>query len=354
MPQPTENQIISALRSVQWEGRDIVTCGMVAGVTFSQDEKGTKVNLILDIEPKKSSDIDALKDQAEQAIKSVAGVASVAVIFTAHQAAHKHEHEHSHGPQKMELPQIKHIVAVASGKGGVGKSTVAVNLAAALSQQGLKVGLMDADVYGPSIPHMMGLEDEPEIDADEKMEPLERDGIKVMSIGFLVDESEPMIWRGPMVHSAITQLLNGVAWGNLDVLVIDLPPGTGDAQLTLSQTVPLAGAVIVSTPQDVALLDARKAIAMFRRMDIPILGIVENMSTFECPQCKTRSDIFGHGGARAEAEKLKIPFLGEIPLDLSLRKLSDEGKPLTLFEPKSPIAAQYRAIADQLWLALNT
>jgi ATP-binding protein involved in chromosome partitioning len=239
----------------------------------------------------------------------------------------------------MELPGIRFIVAVASGKGGVGKSTTAVNLAMALSQKGLKIGLMDADVYGPSIPRMMGLSGEPFMNENEKMEPLVRDGVKVMSLGFLIDEAEPMIWRGPMVHSAITQLFQNVAWGDIDVLVIDLPPGTGDAQLTLAQTVLLSGAVIVSTPQDIALLDARKALAMFRKTDIPILGIVENMSFFECPHCKARSDIFSHGGARAEAEKLGIPFLGEIPLDIKLREKS--------------IATEYRAIADKLWDSLN-
>jgi ATP-binding protein involved in chromosome partitioning len=236
---------------------------------------------------------------------------------------------------------------------------------------------MDADVYGPSIPRMMGLTGEPYVDEDGRMEPLvrdlfvekgehfstkresldshvnSRDGIKVMSMGFLVDEAQPMIWRGPMVHSAITQLFRDVLWGDLDILVIDLPPGTGDAQLTLAQTVPLTGAVIVSTPQDIALLDARKALMMFQKTDVPILGIIENMSYFECPYCKKRSDIFSHGGVHIEAEKLGIPFLGEIPLDIALREKSDEGEPLTLSEPKSSISIQYKAIADILWDALN-
>ncbi|MFA4995454.1 MAG: Mrp/NBP35 family ATP-binding protein [Bdellovibrionales bacterium] len=351
MPQLSQEAILSALRAVKWEGEDIVSRKMVAGVTFAKEEQGTKVNLIIEIEPKKGADIDGLNNQIEQAIKTIEGVSSVAVIFTAHQAAQEHKHEHA--SSKMDLPDIDYVVAIASGKGGVGKSTTAVNLAIALAQKGLKVGLLDADVYGPSIPRMMGLKGEPSMDENERMEPLMRDGVKVMSMGFLVDEAEAMIWRGPMVHSAIMQLFRDVAWGDLDILVVDLPPGTGDAQLTLSQTVPLAGAVIVSTPQDIALLDARKAMGMFRKTDVPILGLIENMSYFECPQCKARSNIFGHGGAQAEAEKLGIPFLGEIPLDITLREKSDEGEPLTLSAPKSTIAARYRTIADKLWTSLK-
>lgn len=351
MPQPTEPQILASLRAVQWNGQDVVSRGMVVGVTFAPEGQGTKVNLILQIEPDKSADIDGLKTNVEKAVGAVEGVSSVAVIFTAHQSAQK---KHAHGPQKMSLPNIKHIVAVASGKGGVGKSTTSVNLAAALVQKGLKVGLLDADVYGPSIPRLMGITGEPPVDQDNKMMPHQRYGMEVMSIGFLVDEASPMIWRGPMVHSAITQLFRDVAWGELDVLVVDLPPGTGDAQLTLAQTVPLAGAVIVSTPQDIALLDARKGLAMFQKVDVPILGIIENMSYFQCPHCGGRSDIFSHGGAHAEADKLNIPFLGEIPLDIAVRQKSDEGMPLTLSDPEGPIAAQYRAIADLLWVTLNT
>jgi ATP-binding protein involved in chromosome partitioning len=355
MPQPTKEQILSALGKVQWEGQDVVSRNMIVGMTFAQEEQGTKVNLIVEIKPEKDSDIDALENQIEKTISAVEGVSSVAVIFTAHQAPHQHQHEHHRAPasQIMDLPDIKYIVAVASGKGGVGKSTTAVNLAAAFAQKGLKAGLLDADVYGPSIPRMLGLMGEPFLNENKKMEPLERDGIKVMSMGFLIDEDEPMIWRGPMVHGAIMQLFRDVAWGPLDILVVDLPPGTGDAQLTLVQTVPLAGAVIVSTPQDIALLDARKALAMFQKTDIPILGLVENMSYFECPHCKKRSDIFSHGGARIEAENLGIPFLGEIPLDIALREKSDEGEPLTLSNPEGDIPAQYRAIADTLWASLN-
>ncbi|MFA5040933.1 MAG: Mrp/NBP35 family ATP-binding protein [Bdellovibrionales bacterium] len=349
MPKLTQEIILSALRAVLWEGKDIVTQKIVAGVTFTQEKQGTKVNLILEIEPKKDANIEGLKEQIEQTVSAIKDVSSVAIIFTAHQAAHAHEH----GAQKMDLPRIKHIVAVASGKGGVGKSTTAVNLAVAFSQKGLKVGLLDADVYGPSIPRMMGLTDEPYMDENKKLAPIERDGIKVMSMGFLIDEAQPMIWRGPLVHTAITQLFRDVLWGDLDILVVDLPPGTGDAQLTLTQTVPLSGAVIVSTPQDIALLDARKALAMFQKTDVPVLGIVENMSYFECPNCHVRSNIFSHGGARAEADNLEIPFLGEIPLDIKLRELSDKGEPLTLSEPESMISEQYTAIVSKLWDALN-
>jgi ATP-binding protein involved in chromosome partitioning len=349
MSQPTQETILSVLRSVPWADTNIVSCGMVTGMTFAQEERGTKVNLILQVEPKKETDVDNLKNRVERAMKGVDGVSSVAVIFTAHKAAHKH----AHAPQKISLPDIKHIVAVASGKGGVGKSTTAVNLAFALVQKGLKVGLMDADVYGPSIPRMMDLSGEPDVDENGKMEPLQRDGVKVMSMGFLIDEASPAIWRGPMVHGAIMQMFRDVDWGALDALIIDLPPGTGDAQLTLTQAVPLAGAVIVSTPQDIALLDARKALEMFRKTNVAVLGIIENMSSFECPHCKSRSDIFSHGGARREAEKLGLPFLGEIPLDIVLRETSDQGAPLTLSEPKGIIALCYRAIADRLWDALK-
>jgi ATP-binding protein involved in chromosome partitioning len=270
-------------------------------------------------------------------------------VLTAHQKPAAPAQRASHVPQKLSLPRVKYIVAVASGKGGVGKSTTAVNLAAALAQKGLHVGLLDADIYGPSIPRMLGVSGKPEVDADNKMIPHEKFGMAVMSMGLLVAEDTPMVWRGPMVHAAITQLFRDVVWGARDVLVVDLPPGTGDAQLTMAQTVPLSGAVIVSTPQDIALLDARRGLAMFQKVDVPVLGFVENMSYFQCPKCGERSDIFSHGGARAEAEKLGVPFLGEIPLDIAVRQHSDDGNPLVLAEPKGAIAAAYRTMADKLW-----
>lgn len=350
MAQLTEKLILEVLGHVAWEGADIVSRGMVTGMTFAPEANGTKVNLILEIEPKKGLDIEGLQKRVETAVTSIEGVSSVATIFTAHQGPHKHEHTPAAAPKpsKMDLPGIKNIIAVASGKGGVGKSTTAVNLATALLQKGLKVGLLDADVYGPSIPRMMGLSGEPYTNEDDRMEPLEREGLKVMSMGFLVAEGQPVIWRGPMVHSALVQMFRDVVWGDLDVLIVDLPPGTGDAQLSLAQSIPLAGAVIVSTPQDIALLDARKALAMFKKTDVPILGIVENMSYFECPHCKARTDIFSHGGAKDEAERLRIPFLGEIPLDIAIRERGDKGEPLGLSDAKNAISERYAAIADKI------
>jgi ATP-binding protein involved in chromosome partitioning len=244
------------------------------------------------------------------------------------------------------------VIAVASGKGGVGKSTTALNLALGLRDLGLRVGLLDADIYGPSVPRLTGIHEKPALDDNRKMIPIQRFGLSIMSIGFLVEEDTAMIWRGPMVMSAITQMLRDVAWGTLDILVVDMPPGTGDAQLTLAQNVPLKGAVIISTPQDLSLIDARRGLAMFRKVNVPVLGIVENMSYFQCPECGTRSDIFGHGGARHEAERLGVPFLGEIPLHISIRTSSDAGNPVVASEPDGPHAAIYRAIGalvrDQL------
>ncbi|MGB3864771.1 MAG: Mrp/NBP35 family ATP-binding protein, partial [Xanthobacteraceae bacterium] len=250
--------------------------------------------------------------------------------------------------KQAPIPGIAAIIAVASGKGGVGKSTTALNLALGLRDLGLRVGLMDADIYGPSVPRLTAIHDKPVVNEHKKMIPIERFGLSIMSIGFLVEEETAMIWRGPMVMSAITQMLREVAWGKLDILVVDMPPGTGDAQLTLAQNVPLKGAVIISTPQDLALIDARRGLAMFRKVNVPVLGIVENMSYFQCPQCGTRSDIFGHGGARHEAERLGVPFLGEVPLHMSIRATSDAGTPVMVSEPGGPHAAIYRAIATQV------
>jgi ATP-binding protein involved in chromosome partitioning len=243
------------------------------------------------------------------------------------------------------IPGVGTIIAVASGKGGVGKSTVAINLALALRDLGLKVGVLDADIYGPSLPKLLAIKERPETSGGTRLKPIQRYRMPVMSIGFLVEEETPMIWRGPMVMSALTQMLREVEWGDLDVMVVDMPPGTGDAQLTMAQQVPLRGAVIVSTPQDLALIDARRGIAMFRRVNVPVLGIVENMSTFVCPHCGTRSDIFGHGGARHEAERLGVPFLGEVPLALDIREKSDAGLPVVASEPNGPHAQAFRAIA---------
>jgi ATP-binding protein involved in chromosome partitioning len=255
---------------------------------------------------------------------------------------------HGHGQQPAGpagIPGVRTIIAVASGKGGVGKSTVAINLALALRDLGLKVGVLDADIYGPSLPKLLAIKERPETAGGTRLKPILRHGMPVMSIGFLVEEETPMIWRGPMVMSALTQMLREVEWGNLDVMVVDMPPGTGDAQLTMAQQVPLRGAVIVSTPQDLALIDARRGIAMFRRVNVPVLGIVENMSMFICPHCGTRSDIFGHGGARHEAERLGVPFLGEVPLALEIREKSDAGLPVVASDPDGAHAQAFRAIA---------
>ena len=264
---------------------------------------------------------------------------------------------HAHGggtqPGKRGVPGVEAIIAVASGKGGVGKSTTAVNLALALSANGLRVGVLDADIYGPSMPRLLGISGRPETVDGKVLKPMQNFGLKVMSMGFLVEEETPMIWRGPMVMSALTQMLREVEWGELDVLVVDMPPGTGDAQLTMAQQVPLAGAVIVSTPQDLALIDARKGLNMFRKVDVPLLGIVENMSYFIAPDTGKRYDIFGHGGARREAERLGVPFLGEVPLEMVIRETSDAGRPVVAGDPDGPHAKVYRDIAGKVWERLQ-
>ena len=252
------------------------------------------------------------------------------------------------------IPGVRHVVAVASGKGGVGKSTTSCNLALGFATLRLKVGILDADIYGPSQQKLFGLRGKPRLLGPRILEPLERFGVKVMSIGFLVEEDNAMVWRGPMVISAITQMLREVAWNDLDILVVDLPPGTGDAQLTMAQQTPLAGAVIVSTPQDIALIDARRGIEMFKKVNVPILGLIENMASFCCPACNHVTPIFGHGGARLEAERRGIPFLGEIPLDITIRQTSDDGRPIVATDPEGVHAKHYIGIARQLWMSITT
>jgi ATP-binding protein involved in chromosome partitioning len=314
---------------------------------------------------------ESVRAEAEAAVRAIPGVTVAMIALTAERKAgaapaaapHRHAqgvpHVSAHRPpaqpgpaspmsKQSEIPGISAVIAVASGKGGVGKSTTALNLALGLRDLGLRVGLLDADIYGPSVPRLTGIREKPRLNDDKKMIPIERFGLAIMSIGFLVEEETAMIWRGPMVMSAITQMLRDVVWGTLDILVVDMPPGTGDAQLTLAQNVPLKGAIIISTPQDLSLIDARRGLAMFRKVNVPVLGIVENMSYFQCPHCGTRSDIFGHGGARLEAERLAIPFLGEIPLHMSIRATSDSGTPVVESEPDGPHAAIYRAIGARV------
>ena len=316
---------------------------------------------------------EAVRERAQKAVAAVPGVRSVMVALTAERsgsagsargapprpqvspATRPRPGAPPGGPAAPSgIPGVQAIIAIASGKGGVGKSTTAVNLALALRELGLKVGILDADIYGPSMPKLLAIRERPQAIGGNRLRPIERFGTPVMSIGFLIEEETPMIWRGPMVMSALTQMLREVEWGALDVMVVDMPPGTGDAQLTMAQQVPLKGAVIVSTPQDLALIDARRGIAMFRRVNVPVLGIVENMSTFICPQCGARSDIFGHGGARREAERLNVPFLGEVPLDIAIREKSDSGSPVVATAPDSDYAKYYRDIAIRVRDGLAT
>jgi ATP-binding protein involved in chromosome partitioning len=356
MARLSEETILDALRQVQDsdQGSDVVSLKMVSGLIV----KDGNIAFSLEVAPERGPRLEPLRKACEKAVLALEGVTSVTAVLTAHKqgtptaaTAPSAAKPGKQGPMptRPEIPGIRSIIAVASGKGGVGKSTVAVNLALALKAQGLAVGLMDADVYGPSLPRMMAITGKPTSEDGKILIPMENHGIKCMSIGFLVAEDTPTIWRGPMVMSALEQMLRDVKWGELDVLVVDMPPGTGDAQLTMAQRVPLSGAVIVSTPQDIALLDARKGLNMFRRVDVPVLGIVENMSYFLCPSCGERHEIFGHGGARQEAERLGVPFLGEVPLHLAIRETSDAGTPIVASQPDSPHALAFRAIADIVW-----
>ncbi|WP_029007267.1 iron-sulfur cluster carrier protein ApbC [Azospirillum halopraeferens] len=360
MAKVTEEQVVGALKSVTDpdRGADIVSLNMLSGLVI----RDGNVAFSIEVDPARGAQAEPIRHAAEKAVEALPGVLSVTAVLTAHRAAgqeaprpqqsHGHAHAHDHGQGRQEkalVPGVRAIVAVASGKGGVGKSTTAANLALALAANGRKVGLLDADIYGPSMPRMLGIQGRPVSHDGHTLEPMENYGIKVMSMGFLVPEDTPMIWRGPMVMSALQQMLGDVNWGELDVLIVDMPPGTGDAQLTMAQQVPLAGAVIVSTPQDIALLDARKGLNMFRKVDVPVFGIIENMSYFCCPNCGHRSDIFSHGGARKEAEALGTDFLGEIPLDIAIRATSDEGRPIVVSQPESEHAVVYRAIATEVW-----
>ncbi|WP_076860576.1 Mrp/NBP35 family ATP-binding protein [Bradyrhizobium mercantei] len=363
----TQQQVLDCLAKVMSpRGVPLTNANVLSAITVTDG----KVFFSINVDAAEARAWESVRAQAENAVRAIPGVSVAMIALTAErkagsaaapaprpaggvQPASAHRHPHPPGAQspmarQAEIPGIAAVIAVASGKGGVGKSTTALNLALGLRDLGLRVGLLDADIYGPSVPRLTGIREKPQLNDDKKMIPLVRFGLSIMSIGFLVEEDTAMIWRGPMVMSAITQMLRDVAWGTLDVLVVDMPPGTGDAQLTLAQNVPLKGAVIVSTPQDLSLIDARRGLAMFKKVNVPVLGIVENMSYFQCPHCGTRSDIFGHGGARHEAEKLGVPFLGEVPLHIAIRTASDSGNPVVESEPDGPHAAIYRAIGGKV------
>jgi ATP-binding protein involved in chromosome partitioning len=364
----TQQQVLDALVKVRSpRGVALTNANVLSAITANDG----KVFFSINVDATEARAWESVRAEAEAAVRAIPGVTVAMIALTAERKAgaaappppppHRHAqgvpHVSSHKPpqspaspmsKQSEIPGIAAVIAVASGKGGVGKSTTALNLALGLRDLGLRVGLLDADIYGPSVPRLTGIREKPQLNDDKKMIPLQRFGLAIMSIGFLVEEDTAMIWRGPMVMSAITQMLRDVAWGTLDVLVVDMPPGTGDAQLTLAQNVPLKGAIIISTPQDLSLIDARRGLAMFKKVNVPVLGIVENMSYFQCPHCGTRSDIFGHGGARHEAERLGVPFLGEIPLHMSIRVSSDSGTPVVESEPDGPHAAIYRAIGAKV------
>jgi ATP-binding protein involved in chromosome partitioning len=371
----TQQQVLDALgRVMSPRGVALPHANVLSAITVADG----KVFFSINVNAAEARAWESVRAQAEAAVRAVPGVSAAMIALTAERKPgsaapppppqpHRHSHSHGHGVQPVsahrgppqgggpspmakqaEIPGIAAVIAVASGKGGVGKSTTALNLALGLRDLGLRVGLLDADIYGPSVPRLTGIHRKPDLNAERKMIPIERFGLSIMSIGFLVEEETAMIWRGPMVMSAITQMLRDVAWGALDVLVVDMPPGTGDAQLTLAQNVPLKGAIIISTPQDLSLIDARRGLAMFKKVGVPVLGIVENMSYFQCPHCGTRSDIFGHGGARHEAEKLGVPFLGEIPLHMDIRTTSDAGTPVVDSEPNGAHAAIFRSIGQKV------
>ena len=335
--------------------------GALGGVTVAE----SRVYVSIEVDRGQAAAAEPMRAEAERLVGALPGVSSVLVTLTAQKTsgaapvAGRPTPQAAPGPRAQAaragsmVPGVKTIIAVASGKGGVGKSTTACNLALAFHRLGLRTAVLDADIYGPSMPRLFALRGKPEMAEGKTMKPMEAFGLKIMSIGFLVEEETPMIWRGPMVMSAITQMLREVAWGEVDMMVVDMPPGTGDAQLTMAQSVPLAGAVIVSTPQDLALIDARRGIAMFRRVEVPILGVIENMSTFVCPHCGERTDIFAHGGAHREADRLDVPYLGEIPLALAIRESADAGHPIMIAEPDGPHALAYLAAAESLLATLG-
>ena len=349
----TEERVLEALKTVRFPGlsRDIVSFGFVKDLSVG----GGNVSLRLEIMTESAAAAEEIKRDATEKIRSLPGVHAVTIRLEVKSPASASPRGAPVGPpsEVRILPEVRYTIAVASGKGGVGKSTVAANLALALERVGYRVGLMDSDIYGPSQQMMMGIDEKPYVNESNQIVPVERYGVKVMSLGFLMDVDQPVIWRGPMVMKAVEQFLQDVAWGPLDFLVIDLPPGTGDAQLTLTQKIHLSGAVIVTTPQDVSLIDARKGLAMFQKVNVPVLGIVENMSYYVCPECGHRDEIFKHGGGRRTAEQLRVPFLGEIPLDPRVTIGGDSGRPIVAGEPKSAVTEAYLRIADQVASAVT-
>ena len=366
MASVTKDQVLAALADVldPDSGQNVVASGLISGVVV----RDGNVGFALEVDPDQGAAKEPLRKACETAVERLSGVLSVTAVLTAerpaggqaqgqgHGHSHGHGHGHAHGGQAQArapqadqlLPGVKSVIAIASGKGGVGKSTTAVNIATAMAAQNVRVGLLDCDIYGPSIPRMLNLSGQPEMVGERTLRPMANYGIKCMSIGFLVAEDTAMIWRGPMVMQALEQMMRDVDWGELDVLLCDLPPGTGDAQLTMAQRVPLTGAVIVSTPQDIALLDVTRGINMFQQVNVPIFGVVENMSYYVCPACGHRAELFHHGGARETARRLGVDFLGEIPLDISIRTTSDSGRPIVVTQPESPHADSYRQIAAGL------
>ncbi len=366
MASVTKDQVLAALADVldPDSGQNVVDGGLISGVVV----RDGNVGFALEVDPAQGAAKEPLRKACETAVERLSGVLSVTAVLTAEKPAggqpqghaqghaNGHDHGHAHGGQSQAraqqpdqlLPGVKSVIAIASGKGGVGKSTTAVNLATAMAAQNVRVGLLDCDIYGPSIPRMLNLSGQPEMVGERTLRPMANYGIKCMSIGFLVAEDTAMIWRGPMVMQALEQMMRDVDWGELDVLLCDLPPGTGDAQLTMAQRVPLTGAVIVSTPQDIALLDVTRGINMFQQVNVPIFGVVENMSYYVCPECGHRAELFHHGGARETALRLGVDFLGEIPLDLEIRTTSDSGRPIVVTRPESPHAESYRQIAAGL------
>jgi ATP-binding protein involved in chromosome partitioning len=356
----TPETVLAALKGVvdPQNNKDVVALGLIQGLNV----KDGHISFALEVTPSDGHAKEPLRLACEKAVLALPGARSVTAVLTAHRASagpgprraglntqmQAEAAPRAGSPERQGPEGVKAVVAVASGKGGVGKSTVAVNLAIALSKLGRATGLLDADIYGPSIPRMLGLKGKPTSKDGKKLQPMEAWGIKAISIGSLIDEDQPMIWRGPMVMTALTQLIYDVTWAPLDVLIVDMPPGTGDAQLTLAQRVPLAGAVIVSTPQDIALIDARKGLAMFKKTHVPVFGIVENMSTYICPNCGHEAHIFGHGGARETAATLGCDFLGEIPLHIAIRETSDGGTPITARDPESPQALAFMALAKRV------